>query len=513
MKERIKILVADDSKIIRKFVTRSLIDRGYDVDSAEDGLEALQKIKTNSYDILLTDLIMPKMDGISLVKEIAKLEKKDDIEVIVMTAHGTLETARLALKEGAAGYVLKPFDFKEVEGIIKDVIEKKKKKEDDIKINIYSELCAINEKISSNFEIEHILSMIFQSALNNTSADYCYAELFDEQKERNFTLSSHPDKEIEKEFSFKRFIRDFRESSQNSKAVVLKRNSEKIYPLRSRCLIADISNYITSESNINAIVSVPLNFSGGYRGEMVFISHSSNDSQMNENDIQFLTFLSMQASMSIDNSMLLNDLNNSYLCAINSLVMGIEARDKYTSGHSQRVTNIGILLGKKLGLSSQEIKIIDNGGRLHDIGKIGISDMILNKPGKLTDNEREIIKNHTIIGDKIIAPIKSLQDVRCIVKHHHEREDGKGYPDGLKGDQIPAVVKVIIAADSYDAMDSKRIYRDRLPMEYIKNEFIALRGKQFDPLISDLMVKLIESGEIKKYTAIDNSPLIRLSAA
>jgi len=218
--------------------------------------------------------------------------------------------------------------------------------------------------------------------------------------------------------------------------------------------------------------------------------------------------------MSIDNSRLLNDLNNSYLCAISSLVMGIEARDNYTSGHSQRVTSVGLLIGRKLGLTEKELKIIDNGGRLHDIGKIGISDTILNKPGKLNDEEREIIKRHTILGEKIIAPIKALQDVRCIVRNHHERYDGKGYPDGLKENEIPDIVKVIIAADSYDAMDSKRVYRDRLPSEYIKNEFIALRGKQFDPLVSDIMIKIIETGEIKKQLMLagDNS-VIQLSAA
>lgn len=513
MEEKVKVLVVDDSKIIRKFVKKSLLSLGYEVSSAEDGLDALEKIRIHSYDILLTDLIMPKMDGISLVKEISKLNK-NDMAVIVMTAHGTLETARLALKEGASGYILKPFDLKEIEEIISDVMTKRKKKEEVIKVNIFSELCSINEKISSNIEVEHILKMIFQSALSSTSVIYCYAELFDDNGKESFSVSTKPDRYFKEEYNFNRFIKDFRHGLSNPKTIVLERNSNEVQPLINRYVMADISRYTTDNGIISTIVSVPLVFSGGYKGEMVFVFHSVNSSGLHENDIQYLTFLSMQASMSIDNSRLLNDLNDSYLSAINSLVMGIEARDSYTSGHSQRVTSIGILAGKKLGLTENELKIIDNGGRLHDIGKIGISDTILNKPGKLNEQEREIIKNHTILGDKIIAPIKSLQDVRCVVKSHHEREDGNGYPEGLKGSEIPAVVKVVIAADSYDAMDSKRVYRDRLSSEYIKNEFIALRDKQFDPLVSDVMVTLIENGEIKKQIiSASNNALIRLSAA
>lgn len=507
----IKILVVDDSEIMRNFLKDSLSDSNYEVDTAEDGLEALDKLKSQKYNILLTDLKMPRMDGISLIQELGRTENYQ-MSVVVMTSHGTLDSARQALQEGVSNYILKPFDYKDLLKIINDTIEKKRIKEEKIKINLFSELFSINEKINLNIEEKNILTMVFQAAVTSTPVDRCFAIIQDVYKENEFSAVSSDDK-TENTVNLVKFLRDFRSNNTKLKPVVLKKEYKLTENSTNNYYVSSTKSYIGHDEGINVVIFAPLKAAGRYRGEIVFIKNSQSLPLMSEADIQFLSFLSVQASMSIENSRLFADLNEAYLSAINSLILGMEAKDTYTSGHSDRVTRISIFLGKKLGLSEKELNIIANGAKLHDIGKIGIPEAILNKPGPLSSEEFEIIRKHVVIGFDMIKPIKALKDIRGIVRSHHEREDGKGYPDGLLGKNIPMVVKVVIAADAYDAMHSKRVYRDELPVQKIVSEFISQRGRQFDPLISDIMVKLINSHAMEEILKDGSTTLIRLPAA
>ena len=154
------------------------------------------------------------------------------------------------------------------------------------------------------------------------------------------------------------------------------------------------------------------------------------------------------------------------------------------------------MLAKEMGYTGEELDRIYYIGLLHDCGKIGIPDSILGKPGKLTDEEFEIIKSHTTRGGEILSNFKSLPNAGEDALYHHERYDGKGYPKGLKGEEIPLIARIICVADSFDAMNSKRCYRERLPKEYIINEFENHKGAQFDPKIADIMLRLIKDGKI-----------------
>lgn len=175
----------------------------------------------------------------------------------------------------------------------------------------------------------------------------------------------------------------------------------------------------------------------------------------------------------------------------------IDAKDPYTNGHSKRVAIYTRLLAEKLGFQGEELDRIYYIALLHDCGKIGVPDNILGKPGKLTDEEFEIIKSHTVRGGEILSRFKSLKDVDEGARYHHERYDGKGYPEGLKGEDIPLIARIICVADSFDAMNSSRIYRKRLSKEYIISELENNKGTQFDPKIADIMLNLIKDGKIK----------------
>ena len=174
----------------------------------------------------------------------------------------------------------------------------------------------------------------------------------------------------------------------------------------------------------------------------------------------------------------------------------IEAKNEYTCGHSHRVAEYAALIAAELGWSSENIQNLKYAAYLHDIGKIGIPEMLLNKPSQLTDEECDLIRNHTIIGAEILKDVAFAPYIAEVSRSHHERYDGCGYPDGLKGTDIPIHARIITVADSYDAMNSRRIYRNALPPEMIRNEFEKNRGRQFDPQITDIFLKLLDEDHI-----------------
>lgn len=196
-------------------------------------------------------------------------------------------------------------------------------------------------------------------------------------------------------------------------------------------------------------------------------------------------------------------LEKAYLDTVQTLRYTIEAKDPYTRGHSDRVSAFSVLLGQELGLSDDQLKTLKVGGLFHDIGKIGIPDSILLKESKLTDDEYSQIKNHPSIGAHILCNAAVFQEIIPIVKHHHERYDGKGYPSKLVGEQIPYLARVTAVVDAFDAMTSKRAYRNAIPIETVKEEIKRCSGLQFDPVIAEAFLNILNNryDEIKKIQA------------
>lgn len=176
----------------------------------------------------------------------------------------------------------------------------------------------------------------------------------------------------------------------------------------------------------------------------------------------------------------------------------IDAKDPYTNGHSNRVAQYTRMIAEEMGYEGEELNRIYYVALLHDCGKIGVPDNILGKPGRLTDEEFEIIKSHTTHGSEILSHFKSLPNVNEGARFHHERYDGRGYPEGLKGENIPLIARMICVADSFDAMNSNRVYRKKLTTEDIIKEIEKNKGTQFDPKIADIFLKIIKSGKVDK---------------
>ena len=191
-----------------------------------------------------------------------------------------------------------------------------------------------------------------------------------------------------------------------------------------------------------------------------------------------------------------------FLHVVSSLADAIDAKDAYTNGHSGRVAMYSKEIAKRFGYDEKDQDKIYMMGLLHDVGKIGVPDEVINKPGRLTDEEFECIKKHPAIGGRILGNIKEMPSLSKGARFHHERYDGRGYPEGLKGTDIPEEARIISVADAYDAMTSNRSYREALSQERVKEQIISGKGTQFDPVFADIMVSMIE--EDKDYKMRDS---------
>ena len=222
-----------------------------------------------------------------------------------------------------------------------------------------------------------------------------------------------------------------------------------------------------------------------------------------------LVLLVESALKSVDQMRIINQINEelaeknaeleqAYLDTVKILRQTVEAKDPYTRGHSDRVSAFAVLLGRKLGLSENDLETLRVGGLFHDIGKIGIPDNVLTKDDRLTENEFSQIKEHPTIGAHILGNAKVFQDIIPIVKHHHERYDGHGYPSNLVGEDIPYLVRIVTVVDTFDAMTSNRSYRRALTLDAVKEEIEKCKGTQFDPVIAQTFLNIIDSDEVKK---------------
>jgi putative nucleotidyltransferase with HDIG domain len=210
-------------------------------------------------------------------------------------------------------------------------------------------------------------------------------------------------------------------------------------------------------------------------------------------DLKILQTLSFQAAVALENARLYNDLRDTFLATVNTLAETIEVRDNYTGSHTRRVRTYSLAIARELNLSETETEMLELAAVLHDVGKIGVPDVILLKSGELSLDEFNTIKKHTLIGEEILGGIKQLKLVVPGVKHHHERYDGRGYPDGKEGEEIELSARIIAVADSFDAMRTNRPYRGALSVEDALSELSTHAGTQFDPKIVDIFIRVYRS--------------------
>jgi HD-GYP domain-containing protein (c-di-GMP phosphodiesterase class II) len=246
-------------------------------------------------------------------------------------------------------------------------------------------------------------------------------------------------------------------------------------------------------SQISRFVVAPLKLEGNRVGAL---TATIGDRTIDDRQLRLLAGLAHQAKLAIESAEHYESLERTFLSTVAALANALEAKDEYTSSHARWITDMSLLVGKELELDRDALKRLELGALFHDIGKIGIPSEILQKPGPLTDEEFEIVKEHPELGEKILAPIERLADVRPIVRACHERWDGLGYPDGKSGDDIPVEARIVLVCDAFHAMVTDRPYRMRLPAEEAVRRLRESSGTQFDPSAVSAFVRLFESGDV-----------------
>jgi hypothetical protein len=239
--------------------------------------------------------------------------------------------------------------------------------------------------------------------------------------------------------------------------------------------------YVRREG-FKALIAVPL--LSGTREIGVVTIYLKESSEISSSLMAIISIVASVTAAAVENSQLVRRIEKNYFSTVEALAAAIEAKDPYTRGHSKRVTQFAIVLAERFGVSEVEIRTLQYGATLHDVGKIGISGKILNKPARLTDKEFAMIKKHPVIGERIIERVDFLQGARSIVRGHHERFDGTGYPDGLRDEEIPFMARIVAIVDFFDALTSDRPYRKAYSFE---QTILIIRqgiGREFDPLVA-----------------------------
>jgi putative nucleotidyltransferase with HDIG domain len=473
--DRPRVLVVDDEKFIRDIIADFLGMEGYIVRTAEDGTSAVTELERARYDMVISDLKMPKMGGLDLLKEVARVHP--DTLTVIMTGFGTVETAIDAMKRGAYDYILKPFKVEEIVHIVQRGLEKRRLAAENLRLREALSLYKVSEAIAASLSLDEVVSTLSDSALSEVRSDVVMTWLAD--GEGNFTLRS---------LNYSALLEEGEELGELDPGKVVERLGSG--PLiehgaRARELFAT-----HPARQVSSVIVVPLKMRDRLLGFVATVSLTASR-RFDEGQRKLLSIIASRAAAAIENARLYEDLQATFQQTIQSLARTIDKMDRYTSGHSERVARYAVNLARWLGLDEAQIEIVRHSALMHDIGKIGCV-MNLNKAGKLTQTEYEVFKRHPTYGREILDPIKFLGPVIPGVHLHHERWDGRGYPLGLAGKDIPLIARIISVADTYDAMTSDRAYRRALPHEVTVSEIERCSGTQFDPDVAGTFTERIE---------------------
>jgi len=215
-------------------------------------------------------------------------------------------------------------------------------------------------------------------------------------------------------------------------------------------------------------------------------------SALSDRELDILGSIARQAKLALSSAASYETLERTFLSTVAALANALEANDEHTSTHARWITDLALRVGEKLGLEPTHLKQLELGALLHDIGKIGIPTRILVKPGPLSPEERAVVETHPVLGERILAPIEQLREVRRIVRSAHEHYDGSGYPDRLAGDAIPLESRIVLACDAFHAMTTDRPYRKALGVEEARRRLVEASGSQFDPQVVDALLRVLD---------------------
>ena len=517
------ILIIEDDENFQKTLINLLNKEGYNTLGAKNGLEAIEISKETSFALFVADVRLPGgMDGIETLVKIKEIQPESKSIAIIITGYADQEAPLRAIRLGVSDYIYKPFTAEEflhsVERNIKNyrlerekemylktirefnkelmemnrelkrakeemksqnqnLEQRMKKKTKELEL-IYK----IGQEISISLNLDEVLKTVVERLTTIFNLEICSILLIDELSgELSIKYAKGLDEEIIKRTKFKMGEPISGWVWQNAKPILVEDIEKE--PLFSR---RNQEKYYT-----HSFISVPLTIKDKVIG-VINLNNKKSKESFTEDDLEIAKGISVEAAIAIENAKLYADLEAIYLHTILTLTEVIDAKDHYTKTHSEHVTNYAVAIAEEMQLSKNEIEMLQKACQLHDIGKIGIHDYILNKPGKLTEEEWKEIRAHSLKATEMLKPLTFLDGVIELIEQHHERYDGKGYPYRLKAEEIKLGARIIAVADAFDAMTTERPYRKALSKEEAIAELKKNKGNQFDPEVVEVLLRILE---------------------
>jgi len=487
--DSLSILLVDDEANIREALAEYLSSlNNHRLVTASSGPEALERFSPGKFDCAFLDLKMPGMNGVELL---AKLKEQDQtLPVVIMTGFPSLDAAINTMRQGASDFLVKPFNLDQVQATLERVVREHRLLQENLRLSErlkqQDRIERLNRELSRRVREQQVLhemsdamdrlhtsESIYQGiaelAQEHLGAGKAAVLLMDPATSQMVVIAQTGfDSEVVGQVVGSQGDGFCERVAAGGKPVMGRPEALEevgtLLPISGSLLCLPM---MIRDQNLGLLLVGEKRGGLPFRGEDVFLAR----------------FLLQKAALSVENIALYESMVSNLHSTLGALVRAMEAKDPYTRQHSRRVTNLAVLTAEVMELGLDQIEALKFAGYLHDIGKIGVKDHILLKQGQLTAQEYQEIKRHPVIGESIIRAMDLSQDERHIVRHHHERWDGGGYPDGLTGEDIPLLARVVAVADAYDAMTSDRSYRASRNVSQAVAELKRCAGSQFDPQV------------------------------
>lgn len=487
-----KILIVDDDSGVRESLV-SYLDHldsfeSYQAANAFDALNMLQQL--DRVDGVLVDINMPGMDGIEFVGRVKEMDRT--IVAVIITGYPSIDIIVQAMRAGASDFLIKPFKLEQFKMAMERLVHERRILVENQyltnEVRAKKALEEVNAKLERKVREQAVLFTISNALSHVRSTQELYQSVvrlactLTEAKRSCFWVVNQETRSLVlmgAQGPYDHSLDEVPLSDNEFPGVRVVKESLPLLITGNACSPAS-----RGLSSSGSQIFVPFNIRNEVFG-VLFVDSLKEGHGVNEEALFLLHILAERASLTVENLLLYESVTLNLHATLKALVRSLEAKDPYTKEHSQRVTDLAVRIAEAMGCSSDELESLRFAGPLHDIGKIGIRDQILMKPGKLTREEYEIIKAHPVIGEEIVGHLGLLPVEKWIVRHHHERWDGKGYPDGLVGRETPRLSRILAVADTFDAITSRRPYRSPWGAGDAIEEIKRNSGSQLDPEVVD----------------------------
>jgi response regulator RpfG family c-di-GMP phosphodiesterase len=463
----LRVLVVDDQAAIVRFLEVALSKEGCAMSSAGSAEEALRLLAQQPYDLVISDIKMPGLSGLDLLRAVKA--RQPGTPVVLMTGVPALDSAVFGLRHGAFDYLAKPFTLKDVRALVERVREDRAHaRRSPLPAGVLEELARRQVGLEA-------LSRIGALAVDGGDPEQFFGAFLGD---------------VARSLAGDAAVMLLREPSGEFKAHQVgdeDLNRALVGWLHQICpelMASEGRQPIVAENATRGVVTIAaLVPAGGEWSGLLSLARLQRAGSFLPDEQNLFLGYARSLALALNRLRSGTEVEQRLLECIGAFVQAIESKDPYLKGHSIRVSLYAGELAAAMGLGPDQVTVACRGGMLHDVGKLGVLEPILGKPGPLTPGEYEVVMQHVEVGYRILAPLRFLAAEALIVRHHHERYDGRGYPDGLVGDAIPLMARIVAVADAFDAMTSDRSYRDAEPVEAALTELERGAGTHFDPAV------------------------------